>query len=357
MRLSALFHTHCRRAIGMLPAACTLAAFGCLPAAYGDWNPRLAAQYLDSRQKEWFAWKIAASPNGPCVSCHTGLPYLFARPALRQKLGEREPTEWEAGLMNRLKSNAGAKKPGILQGVEVTMAALFLARESAGANEMNGIALAAFDQMWSMQTHDGDAKGGIPWYSAKLDPWETPEAFRWGSAFAALAADSAPASYRERQDVRADTAELAGYLRKDFAAQPLHHRLALLLPAGTPGLLTASMKKELIDGTLALQQADGGWTIQSLGPWAPHPEAPASEGSNAYATAYAAWTLEAGGVPASNAALRRALDWLESHQDRATGSWIAQSMNKRYPAGSMESKFVADAATAFAALALVQAGR
>jgi hypothetical protein len=32
-------------------------------------------------------------------------------------------------------------------------------------------------------------------------------------------------------------------------------------------------------------------------------------------------------------------------------------MNKRYPAGSMEEKFLQDAATAFAALALVEAGQ
>src|SRR5256885_935350 len=29
-----------------------------------DWNPRLAADYLDSRQKEWFAWAPAKTPGG-----------------------------------------------------------------------------------------------------------------------------------------------------------------------------------------------------------------------------------------------------------------------------------------------------
>jgi len=33
------------------------------------------------------------------------------------------------------------------------------------------------------------------------------------------------------------------------------------------------------------------------------------------------------------------------------------SMNKRYPEGSMESRFMQDAATAFASLALIEAGR
>ena len=53
-----------------------------------DWSPRLAADYLDSREKEWFAWKTAQTPSGPCVSCHTGVTYLLVRPELRRKLGE-----------------------------------------------------------------------------------------------------------------------------------------------------------------------------------------------------------------------------------------------------------------------------
>ena len=45
-----------------------------------DWSPQAAARYLDERQKQWFEWKPAASANGPCVSCHTGMTYLLARP-------------------------------------------------------------------------------------------------------------------------------------------------------------------------------------------------------------------------------------------------------------------------------------
>ena len=62
-----------------------------LPGLAGDWNPKLAAQYLDSRQKEWFDWGPAKRTGGPCISCHTGATYLLARPALRRALGETEP--------------------------------------------------------------------------------------------------------------------------------------------------------------------------------------------------------------------------------------------------------------------------
>ncbi len=59
-----------------------------IPVRGAGWNPRLAAKYLDDRQRDWFAWPQAKSPDGPCVSCHTGMPYLLARPALRRLLKE-----------------------------------------------------------------------------------------------------------------------------------------------------------------------------------------------------------------------------------------------------------------------------
>jgi hypothetical protein len=55
--------------------------------------------------------------------------------------------------------------------------------------------------------------------------------------------------------------------------------------------------------------------------------------------------------------MARALAWLKSHQDRQTGAWKADSLNKRYPADSMQSLFMQDAATAFASLALIEAGQ
>src|SRR6266853_2730605 len=98
----------------MLPRGVVLMiAFGGMSLA-ADWSPQRAAQYLDSRQKEWFAWKEAASADGPCVSCHTGMTYLLARPALRQRLGESQPTPYETGLLDRLRAKAGAKPAGAL---------------------------------------------------------------------------------------------------------------------------------------------------------------------------------------------------------------------------------------------------
>ena len=80
----------------------------------------------------------------------------------------------------------------------------------------------------------------------------------------------------------------------------------------------------------------------SLTPGASHP----------YATALTAYVLKLAGGKTARKQTDRALDWLKKHQDRQTGAWPAISMNKKYPAGSMEEKFLQDAATAFAVLAL-----
>ncbi len=64
--------------------------------------------------------------------------------------------------------------------------------------------------------------------------------------------------------------------------------------------------------------------------------------------------LQTAGVPRAHPQLVRALDWLRSHQDRESGYWAAESMNKQYEPGSMPVRFMRDAATSFAALALLQ---
>jgi len=52
-------------------------------------------------------------------------------------------------------------------------------------------------------------------------------------------------------------------------------------------------------------------------------------------------------------ALTKALQWLRTHQDAATGTWEATSMNKHFEPGGMQDQFMRDAATSFASLALL----
>jgi squalene-hopene/tetraprenyl-beta-curcumene cyclase len=343
------------RRLLQVPLLIVLAA---LPGLAADWSPKLAAQYLDARQKEWFAWPAAKRSGGPCISCHTGVTYLLARPALRRVLGEAEPTTYETGLVDGLRARVGsgledalktAKEPVASQSVavEAIFAALFLPREKPAAQQ-------AWERLWSMHIHEGAAKGSWPWFDFNTDPYETSDSAFFGASLAALAIGATPSEYQARPEIKEHVAELTAYLRTAMPAQPLHNRLILLwaaarLPAAIPGAA-----QSIIDETLGRQQPDGSWTVAALGPWKEHSSAPPAAGGSAYATALTAFALQQAGVPRSNPKLKKALDWLRAKQDPQFGYWAADSMNKRREPGTMPEGFMRDAATAFAVLALIE---
>jgi hypothetical protein len=307
-----------------------------LPALAADWNPRAAADYLDARQKQWFAWPAATANGAPCVSCHTGVTYLLARPALRRVLGESQPTAYETGLLDSLRGRLRKRTPKELYpkatephlsenaAVESVFAAWFLRTPDA------------FSRMWALESENG----AWAWNSYDLNPWEMPESAYFGAALAALAVGPDRAAHPE-------SARLMSYLKREFAAQPLQNRLV----AVWAGVVPAADRQATLDEVWREQSADGGLPLEALGPWKKHEKAAPTAGSNAYATAFAAAIVQKAGVPASDPRVARALDWLKSHQD-PKGFWDASSMNKVYGADSVPAGFMRDAATGYAALAL-----
>jgi hypothetical protein len=120
-------------------------------------------------------------------------------------------------------------------------------------------------------------------------------------------------------------------------------------------LLPEADRQALLDELWRTQEADGGWALQSLGPWKKRERAPVSSGSNSYATALGALSAEQAGVAPSHTGLSKALSWLRSHQ-QSTGNWAADSMNHKHDAGTMPAGFMSDAATGYATAALLAAG-
>ena len=315
-----------------------LLGFAALPALCADWSPRRAADYMDGRQEDWFAWPRANGGAKPCISCHTGMTYLMARPVLRKALGETEPTKYEKGLLESLRGRLERRGPdGPSIGVESVMAALFLRTPEA------------YDRMWALQIREGNAAGSWKWFTLDQDPWEQTESPLFGAALAAMAVKAAPPEYRNRPEVRERVEALAAYLRAPHENQPFQNRLAIAW-SSSDEKLRATVAKE----ALAKQEADGGWTLESLGPWRKHAAAPPPKpGNSTYATAFTTYVLLQCGVSPSTPAMAKALGWLRTHQSEH-GYWYAESMNRVYEPDSIESRFMRDGATAFAVLALLE---
>lgn len=335
------------------------------PLFCAEWNPRLAAEYLDTRQKEWFAWPAANGNAKPCVSCHTGLSYMLARPALRRALGESERTAYELGLLSSVNARMDKRTPAELfpkskephasegVGVEAILSAVLLSSADAEQGKLSRQTEAALERIWSLQTKEGNWH----WFSLELDPWEMPDSAYYGAALAAVATGTAPQGYAKRPAIAENVARLKAYLR-DGQEKPLHHRLIVLWAANKlPDLLSDTARNELMAEVWKRQESDGGWTMQSLGAWPKHEAAPPQSGSNSYATALATFAMQQAGAPPSHPGLIRARAWLRSHQNRERGYWDAVSMNKRYDPGSMQESFMRDAATGFATLALLEGGK
>jgi squalene-hopene/tetraprenyl-beta-curcumene cyclase len=299
---------------------------------------------MDGRQETWFAWPRANTGAKPCISCHTGLPYLLARPELRKALGEKEPTKWETGLLASLSGRLDKKTPldNVGLGVESVMAGLFLKTPEA------------LDRMWVMQQREGKATGAWKWFSLDQTPWEDAESDLFGASLAAIAVGTAPEAYRKQPEVKERVAALTAYLRGPHEKQPFQNTLAMVWAASKlPEAMDPVERKKAMRDALGKQEDDGGWSLGSLGPWNPHPNAPPQSGSNTYATAFTAYVLMESGMQPTDARIAKALTWLRTHQSEH-GYFFAASMNRVYPADSVEVRFMRDAATGYASLALLK---
>jgi hypothetical protein len=76
--------------------------------------------------------------------------------------------------------------------------------------------------------------------------------------------------------------------------------------------------------------------------------------SDGVATGLITLVLQEAGVSRNNAQLQRGLSWLLSNQNTAEGFWPATSVNKRRHISSDTGRFMSDAATAYAVLALTK---
>lgn len=329
-----------------------------------SWNAKGAAAYLDQRAEWWRGWKSAQRDHDTfCVSCHTALPYAFGRPSLRSALGEAGPSvnerELLANVTKRVRiwndalpfyndQKSGAGKTAEARSTEAVLDAVILATYDPKFNDDTKLAL---DNMWKLQLTDGDKKGAFTWLNFHNEPWEGEDSQYWGATLAAIAVGSTPKEYQAT--VRDNVKMLSEYLERGQAEQSLLNRAVLLwASAKMPGLLSGAEKQSIIDALFLKQQADGGWTESSLelATWKRKDATPQPAVSDGYGTGLVSYALEQAGV--KDARLKRGLAWLEQNQDKDTGVWHAESLNKKRDPASDAGKFMSDAATAYAAMAL-----
>jgi len=344
-----------------------------------NWNTVAAANYLESREVWWQRWPSAQMDHGTvCISCHTVVPYAMVQPALRQRLGEKDRTAPETAMLNSVEKRvtewaqmapffseaAGPGKAAESRATESVLNAVILANYDAADRHLRPVTRLAFDEAWALQEKTGDNAGGWKWQNFHLRPWESNESSYQGAALFAVALGSAPDGYLNDEGIRENVNRLEGYLRTKYASQPIMSQLYVLwASAKMPALLSDSDRAALTARIEELQRPDGGWALSTMDEadsWkkvlrARWNELTHPRRSDGCATGLAVLALQIHAANANEIVLQRGLNWLNQHQED-DGSWWATSLNGSYDPDSDIARFMQDAATGYAVLALDTAG-
>ncbi len=342
------------------------------PAKEAGWDKALAAKYLDEREVWWQQWPHAMKDHGTvCVSCHTQAPYALVRGVLSNDLDEQKRSDPEqamlASILKRVELadealpfyNDKDNGPGkTLEGrnAEAILNAVILVPYDAQNRHLSTPARKALDRMWAAQEQTGDRAGAWVWQNFHYAPWEGDTSEYYGAAMAAVAAGSALDNYASQPDVLAHVALLKTYLKRKAAEQPVINRALLLWASGRlPGLLNHKEQVAVAQDLLDAEQTDGGWSLETMGTWKRRDDSKPVIRSDGYATGLVVLAMEEAGVGKGGSGLKRGLAWLRTNQNPTTGAWPGWSVNKDRGPENAAAKFMQDAGTAYAVLALERA--
>ena len=333
------------------------------------WDRKAAERYLDDREIWWQGWDRTQKDHGTyCVSCHTQAPYGLARPVLRKDLGEPDPAGAEQAMLASIEkrvrlwkevqpfyldAKSGPGKEVESRNAESVLNSLILASYDQLTGKMSDTTRMAFANAWALQSQGGPVAGAWVWQNFHYTPRESPESEYHGAALMAVAVGSAPGGYSRDPAIALNLAALRAYLRSHYDAQPLLNKIvALWASAHLPDLLTREQREQMIGEIDRLQREDGGWSLADLGTWKRVDNTPLVDRSDGYATGLIVLTLEENRARNAAANIARGRAWLVANQDQSTEAWPAWSLNKDRDPKSDAGRFMSDAATAYAVLAL-----
>ncbi|MDA1178460.1 MAG: hypothetical protein O2931_06660, partial [Planctomycetota bacterium] len=288
----------------------TIAEGGCyypFPIEANDPNEPMArplsldrsAEYLDGLTLRW-------THQVGCVTCHTTLPYLAARPSIQGGDGSalvelREFMEYRA-------THWDSEKPQWDAEVLITATSLAI-HDAMDTGKLAPSTRAALDRMWSLQREDGS----WDWLKANSPPFEHDDYY--GAVLVAVGIGSAPDGYAADQRIADQVARLRRYLGETLPPS-LHHACWLMwAEAKLGGVLKKELQDQKINELVALQKPDGGWSLPSLGGWQAHDGLAIEESpSDGYATGLAVFALRQAGRAPNDTSVRKWVEWLKANQ-------------------------------------------
>jgi squalene-hopene/tetraprenyl-beta-curcumene cyclase len=328
-----------------------------IPAASAD-EPILKkfslAKANDYLEKGAVAW----TRKRGCVTCHTTGTYMQIRPALTLVLGKptgeiRELFTGELGKFQKLKPVALRKGT---QPAEIIYTAAGLAEwDQHVTGKLSAETQTALELMFRIQQENGT------WGSVVLWPPFESSAFQEATV-AAMAVAAAPGwrGALKNEKALAGIASLQKYLRETEPPHDYGGVVLLWAAARMSDLLPKERRQKLIEMLWSHQRDDGGWSIRTFSTpekWGrgnraaklraePEFKNPPSDG---HMTGLAVLVLREAGVPAKDARLQKAVQWLLANQ-RASGRWWTRSLN------TDKFHYITYSGTAYPLLALMKCG-
>ena len=229
----------------------------------------------------WSSWPTAARDHETsCVSCHTALPYALARPALRDSLtrprrpvpsgGDRRRHQARAALERSRAvlsdQTRGLPKPASRAAPRRSSNAVILATRDAHAGRPERRRARALDNMWALQFRTGDQTAAWAWLNFHNEPWEANDSPRFfGAALAAIAVGRAPGGYAAARESGSRQA-LRGYLTQGEERSRWSTARCCCGRRRHSRICSSAEQRSRRSSTLLRRQGDdGGWSPASLG--------------------------------------------------------------------------------------------